>query len=151
MSNKRSRWINVLVGFQFCYVLVLLALPVYLLALALKSGVQNGFHPTETTKGLSLAAAIVGIPGVFALVAWIGLWKQKLWGWWLSIVIDLALVAIFAYSVIDDGWKDIDWEVVGLTAIAILPVIGLLLPKVRRFYWSGAGSSPLPEIAAAPQ
>lgn len=147
MTEKRSGWITGVVVLQFVYVLLLLALPIYLMFLAGKFGVRNGFRPTEET---TIAAAIVGFPGFFALVAWLGLWRKKLWGWWLSIVTDLGLVTMFVYSLIDDGWKDIDWDVVVLTGITLVPVIGLLLPRVRRFYWGRDGSSAAPVIEAVP-
>jgi hypothetical protein len=151
MNNKRSGWITVVVVLQFVYVLLLLVLPIYLMFLAGKFGVRNGFRPTEETKGLTIAAAIVGFPGFFALVGWLGLWRKKLWGWWLSVATDLGLVAMFVYSLIDDGWKDIDWDVVVLTGITLVPVIGLLLPRVKRFYWGSGGSSAAPPVVVVPR
>lgn len=146
MNTKRSGWIAGVVVAQLLYGLLLLALPVYLLVLTRTSEVRNGAHAAEEISGLRIAAAIVGCPAIVLLVAWIGLWKEKLWGWWLTVLADLGLVAIFVYSLIDDGWKNIDREVATLAVIAMVPVIWLLLPKVRRFYWrSGATQSVNPQ------
>ena len=135
MGTKRSGWITGVVVAQLLYGLLLLALPVYLLVLTRTLAVRNGANAGDEISGLRIAAAIVGSPAIVVLVAWIGLWKEKLWGWWLTVLADLGLVAIFMYSLIDDGWKNIDGEVATLTVIAMVPVIWLLLPKVRRFYW----------------
>jgi uncharacterized membrane protein (DUF2068 family) len=137
MNPKRSGWITGVIVLQLLDALMLLALPLYLLALTRTSAVLNGANAAEEISGLKTAAAVVGSPAVLALVAWIGLWQEKLWGWWLAIFTDLGLVGLFVYSLIDDGWKNIDGQVATLSVVAMVPVIWLLLPKVRRFYWRG--------------
>jgi uncharacterized membrane protein (DUF2068 family) len=140
MNAKRSGWISGGIVVQLLYTLMLLALPLYLLALSGTSAVRNGVGAAEEVSGLRIAAAVVGSPAVLALIAWVGLWREKLWGWWLAIFTDLGLVGLFVYSLIDDGWKNIDGEVATLTVIAMVPVIWLLLPKVRRFYWGSSAT-----------
>src|SRR5882672_10395154 len=135
MSTKRSGWITVVLVLQFLYVLVMLALPVYLLVLTRTSETRSGPDAAEEISGLRIAAAVVGAPALVALVAWFGLWKGKLWGWWLTVSTDLGLAGVFVYSLIDDGWKNVEWDVVALTFVALVPVVYLLLPKVRKFYW----------------
>jgi hypothetical protein len=135
MGTTRSSWITGVVLLQLLYVLVLLALPVYLLILTRMPETRNGHDPAGTIYGLKIAAVVLGGPALVALAAWFGLWKGKRWGWWLTILTDAAFVAAFAYSIIDDGWKNIDWAVVVLTLIAVVPVVYLLLPQVRKFYW----------------
>jgi len=142
---KRSSWITGVVVLQLFYVLMLLALPVYLLVLTRTSAVRNAPGAAEDISGLKIGAAMLGGPALVVLAAWIGLWKEKLWGWWLTVLIDLGLVGVFVYSLIDDGWRNIDWAVVVLALISLVPVIFLLVPKVRRFYWRG-GASELPPI-----
>jgi hypothetical protein len=135
MSTKRSGWITGVVVLQLLYALMLLALPVYLLILTRTSEIRSGHDASADIAGLKIAAAVLGGPALVALVAWIGLWKGKLWGWWLSMFMDLGFVGMFVYSLVDDGWHNIDWAVVVLSVIAVVPVVYLLLPQVRRFYW----------------
>jgi hypothetical protein len=135
MSAKRPVWITGVVVLQVFYTLMLLALPVYLLVLTRTSETRSGPGAAANISGLKVAAAALGVPALVGLVAWIGLWKGKLWGWWLTTLTDLGLVGIVVYSLIDDGWHNIDWSVVTLSAMALVPVICLLLPRVRRFYW----------------
>jgi hypothetical protein len=137
MSARRSGWITGVVVLQLLYTLMLLVLPVYLLVLSRTEATGNGPDAAGEVYGLRIAAAVVGLPALAALGAWIGLWKDKLWGWWLTVIVDLGLAGVFAYSLIDDGWHNIDWDVAGLAAVAAVPVVYLLLPKVRKFYWDG--------------
>jgi hypothetical protein len=150
MSTKRSGWITGVVVLQFLYVLVMLALPVYLLVLTRTSETRSGPDAAEEISGLRIAAAVVGAPALVALVAWFGLWKGKLWGWWLTVLTDLGLVGDFVYSLIDDGWKNVEWDVVALTLVGVLPVIYLLLPEVRKFYWRGSGDELQPAAVPLP-
>lgn len=140
MSPKRFGWITGVVVLQFLYSLIMLALPVYLLVLTRASETRSSPDASEEISGLRVAAAVVGAPALLALVAWFGLWKEKLWGWWLTVLTDLGLVVIFGYSLIDDGWKNIDRDVVILTVFAMVPVVYLLLPGVRKFYWRVRGT-----------
>jgi len=135
MNPKRSGWITGVVALQLLYTFAVLALPVYLLILTRAPETRNGPDAAEEVAGLRIAAAVVGGPAVVALIAWFGLWRGKLWGWCLTVLMDLGLVGVFVFSLIDDGRNNIDGVVVALTASAIVTVVYLLLPKVRRFYW----------------
>jgi uncharacterized membrane protein (DUF2068 family) len=129
----------------------MLALPVYLLVLTGTSETRSSPDAAGEIFGLRIAAAVVGAPALVAMVAWFGLWKGKLWGWWLTLLTDLGLVGVFVYSLIDDGWKHVDWEVVALTVLALVPVVYLLLPLVRKSYWRGKGrESPPATVPLSP-
>ncbi len=81
-----------------------------------------------TTRSLALNVVVL-----VALVGWFGLMRKKLWGWWLALLTDAAVLCMFIYSMIDDGWR-IDWDMATFSALsAILPTL-LLLPAVRKFY-----------------
>jgi hypothetical protein len=136
MGTQRSSWITGVVLLQLLYVLVLLALPAYLLVLTRMPETRNGHDPAGNIYGLKIAAAVLGIPALVALTAWFGLWKGRRWGWGLTVLADVAFVGAFIYSIVDDGWRNLDWAVVVLTLIAAVPVVYLLLPQVRKFYWS---------------
>ncbi|MGA8502898.1 MAG: DUF2127 domain-containing protein [Candidatus Sulfotelmatobacter sp.] len=137
MGMKRSGWITGAVVLQLLYTLMMLALPVYLLVLTRASETRSGPDAQASIAGLKIAAAVLLGPALVALAGWIGLWKEKLWGWWLTVLTDLGLVALLVYSMMDDGWHNIEWDVVVLSVIPLVLVIHLLLPKVRRFYWKG--------------
>jgi uncharacterized membrane protein (DUF2068 family) len=119
-----------IVALQFLYALMLLALAIYLISETL-----DGPNAQASIVGLEIAAAVIGGPALVALVGCIGLWKEKLWGWWLTVVADLGLVAVLVYSMMDDGWHNVEWDVVVLSVIPLLVVVCLLLPPVRRLYW----------------
>jgi len=143
MSTKRSGWISGAVGLQLLYVLAMLALSVYLLALTRMSATRFDPDAAAQITGLEIAAAVVACPAAVAFIAWFGLRKEKPWGWWLSVLTDMGLAGIFVYSMIDDGWKNVDWDVAVLTLIAIVPVVYLFLPQVRRCYRrAGRGIAP---------
>jgi len=135
MDMKRSGWITGVILLQFLYALMLVALPVYLLVLTRASQTRSAPDAADEISGLKIGAAVLGGPAIATMVAWVGLWKGKRWGWWLTVLTDVALVGVFVYSLIDEGWKNIDWDMVVLTVIAVAPVIYLLLPRVRKFYW----------------
>lgn len=95
--------------------------------------VAPGPKATATIWGLKLAAEIIGPLVAIVHASSYGVWKAKQWGWRLALVADLALSGIFIYSLINDGWKNIDWSVVVLAAASMMPLPFLLLPSVRKF------------------
>jgi hypothetical protein len=133
--TKESGWVMGAVVVQFLWALVLLVLPAYLLLLTRSSAILREPDATQAIAGLKIAAAILGLPALVAAAAWIGLLKRKLWGWWLGLAGDFAIVGLLAYSTLDDGWRSPDWELAGLTVAAAVPLVFLLLPIVRKAYW----------------
>jgi uncharacterized membrane protein (DUF2068 family) len=133
--TRDSGWVTGAIVMQFLWAFVLLALPAYLLLLTRSSAILSEQDATEAISGLRIAAAILVLPAIAAAVAWFGLWKRKLWGWWVGLAGDLGIVAMLVYSVLDDGLHNPDWEMVGLTITAVVPLAFLLLPAVRRSYW----------------
>jgi uncharacterized membrane protein (DUF2068 family) len=78
----------------------------------------------------------MALPALFAMASSYGLWKRKLWGWWLALFSNTALLGILIYGMTDEN--TIDWEMAGATVVsAILPIL-LLLPVVRKSYWQAA-------------
>jgi uncharacterized membrane protein (DUF2068 family) len=133
--TRDSGWVTGAIVMQFLWAFVLLALPAYLLLLTRSSAILSEQDAAEAISGLRIAAAILVLPAIVAAVAWFGLWKRKLWGWWVGLAGDLGIVAMLVYSVLDDGLRKPDWEMVGLTMTAVVPLTFLLLPAVRRSYW----------------
>ena len=97
----------------------------------------------EVSAGLNIGATVLLLPALVAIAAWYGLWKGTVWGWWLALLADFVLLAMFIFSMVDDGLANIDWVMAGVTVTsAIIPVF-LLIPVVRRFYWRSQRSPEL--------
>jgi hypothetical protein len=86
---KRSGWVTGFVVMQAVWTLALIALPVYLLFLARSPAILNGADGKDAAYGLKIGAAVVAVPALSAIVLSYGLWKEKLWGWWLGLLSNL--------------------------------------------------------------
>ena len=100
--------------------------------------VTPGAKAAAVIWGLKVAVAVLFPPAIIVFISAYGMWKSKKWGWWLGLLSDLALSGLFVYSLVDDGWKNLDWSVLLLMAASMAPLPLLLLSRVRRFY-SGVG------------
>ena len=127
---KRSGWISFVVVVQLLYTLFLILFPIYLLILV------SGW-------GAVFVSAVIGGPGILALIGWFGLRKGKLWGWSVSLCADLAMFGILVYSLIDDGWHNIDREMVGMTVLTAIISAALFMPSVRKQYWQRVATQPI--------
>jgi hypothetical protein len=125
---KRSGWITGTIVVQALWAVALVALTVFLLVLARRTD-------PEVSSGLKIGAMVLTVPALLATVSWYGLWKETLWGWWLALLTDIALMAMFIYSMVDDGLENIDWAMAGVTVTSATVPVFLLIPAVRRFYW----------------
>ena len=139
---KRSGWVTGVIVVQFVCGAVLFGTCVLLLFLMRRPEASQGApNPGASVQALKLAVAILT---PLALVTVVGAWelaKRRLWGWWLALLTDLGLLAIFVYSMIDHGPSNIDWDMFGFTAGTFVLVAWLLVPSVRRFYWANAAGS----------
>jgi uncharacterized membrane protein (DUF2068 family) len=132
---KRSGWA---VGATVLHVLggaFLLGTSSYLWLLTLSSEIRHEANAADTVRGLRIAAGVLSLPGIFVIMGAFGLWKTKLWGWWMALIVDLSWSSVLLYSLIDDGWANIDNEVLALFAISVFPVLFLVLPSVRKSFW----------------
>lgn len=124
---------------QALWTLALIALPIYLLILTRSQSILSGPAPKESIYGLKVGAAVIAVPAVFAIVSTFGLWKKKLWGWWLALLSNAFVLVMLIYSMTDEN--TLDWDMFGVTVIsAVLPIL-LLLPLVRNFYWHAPESA----------
>jgi uncharacterized membrane protein (DUF2068 family) len=123
---------------QLLLALGLVGLGVFVYSLKNSPEILMEQDSASAVHGLMLGAAVLGVPGLVLLVGEWGLWKNKRWGWWLSLFVNLAIVGVLIWGLVDDGLSGIDWEAVGITVAFLLVPILLLLPKVRRSYWPGA-------------
>lgn len=134
VTEKRPAAVTGVTLLQFLLGFLWLGITLYLLFLSRSAGMKQ--RPTAAILDLEIAAAILAPGAVFGLMAAYALRKDKVWGWWLSLFINAAFAAMLAYSMMDEGWDDLDPTMVGFALLSLLPVILLFLPVVRRFYWS---------------
>jgi uncharacterized membrane protein (DUF2068 family) len=133
MGMKRSALLASVALMQLLLGVLFSGVCIFLLSLIPE--VIPGRNAAAAIWGLKVAAAIIGPLAVLVLASLYGVWKGKRWGWWLALVGDAALGGILVYSLIDDGWKNVDWTVVVLMAVPMVALVFLLLPKVRGVYW----------------
>ena len=110
---KRSGWVTGTIVMQLLWALALTVLFVYLIVLAHTAAVRNGPGGAEAAWGLKIAALIMFLPALMAIISGYGLWKHKLWGWWLAVLANLVVTSILFYSMIDDGWSHLDLDFAG--------------------------------------
>ena len=91
--------------------------------------------PRGAVWGLEVAVGIVAPIALLGLAGAYGTLRNQLWGWCVALLADLAALLMLVYGMIDDGWRDIDPALVSITAASAAPMVLLLLPGVRRFYW----------------
>ena len=127
---NRSGWISFVIVVQLLYSLLLIAFPIYWLALG------DGW-------GMIIASAALGGPGIVAFSGWLGLRKGKLWGWSVALFADLAMLVILLFSQVSDGWHNLDWEMVGMTVLTGIISAAFFVPAVRRSYWQGVVTQPV--------
>ena len=133
-AAKRPAIVTVVTLLQFLLGFLWLGITAYLLFISRSPETRQGSDPATAILGLEIAAAIVAPGAILGLIAAYALGKDKIWGWWLSFITNGAFVSMLIYSMIDDGWDNLDPQMVGITLLSLLPVILLLLPSVREFY-----------------
>jgi len=138
---KRSPLVSIVNVLQLLLGLALAVLAIYLLMLTRSPQTLADPDPVGTVHGLLIGAAVLGIPALITLIGVFGLWKRRFWGWVLSLATDVGTLAVLLYSMIDEG----DWEgsEISLVAGCVVPVVLLLLPVVRKFYWNATATTNL--------
>jgi len=116
--------------------LMLAGITIYLIVLTKSKETLAEPDAADAVRGLLIGALVIGIPAVITLIAVVGLWKGRLWGWVLSLATDVGMVAVLVYSMIDDN--EIDAEMLVLTLGFVVPLVLLLLPVVRKFFWTSS-------------
>jgi uncharacterized membrane protein (DUF2068 family) len=141
---KRAGWVTGATVAQVLLGLLLCGTSLFLLSLIRSPEIKQGDSAAQAILGIKIAAGLIAPLGLLVLAGAYGLWKDKLWGWWLALLADLGLFSVFVYSLIDDGWNSMEWDTVVFTILPLVPIVFLLLPPVRRFYWRSGPSQVLP-------
>jgi hypothetical protein len=99
----------------------------------------------NAAEGFSIGAmfCVLAAFGMASFGAGIGLWRLRLWGQWLAVVIFALWVAALSYAWYDDDW-DTDLLAVLIPFIVIFAVH--LLPTVWRAFRSAKLESPASTI-----
>ena len=118
--------------------LVLAGLTFYLLALTRSRETLAEPDAADTVHGLLIGAVVLGVPALITLVAAWSLWKQRFWGWALSLATDVGMLAVLVYNIV--GESDRDGGEMALGGGFVVSTVLLLLPTVRKFYWNAAGT-----------
>jgi len=142
---NRSTLVTCVVLYQLVVALGLLAISVLLVWLTRTQETLKGPDATEAVAGMKVASVVVTIPAVILLIAVFGMWKCRLWGWWLALLTGVAMVRTILFGTIDEGWSYIERDDIVGVAICLVSPILLLLPKVRNFYRAGSGAALSPE------
>lgn len=140
---KRPVLITTVAILQFLLALVMAGTTIYLLWLAHSPKILAEPDGADAAHGLTIGAIATGIPTAISGISFWGLWKSKRWGWWLALVMNVIILATLAYGMVDENSVDME-EIVVTLCFMILPIF-LLLPKVRKFYWTG----PVPRVEAS--
>jgi len=140
-NMKRSPLITILNVLQSFLGLVLAGLTVYLLALTRSRETLADPDAAETVHGLLIGAVVLGVPALITLIASWGLWKRRFWGWALSLATDVGVLAVFVYNVV--GENDREGDEFALAASFVVPIVLLLLPVVRKFFWNAGTTANL--------
>ncbi len=130
---KRSPLITAVNVMQLLLGLLYTGLTIYLLVLTRSREILAGLDASDTVYGLRIGALVLGVPALLTLIGVWGLWKRQLWGWVLSVATDVVVLAVLVYSVIDENNREGDE--IALALGFVIPVVLLLLPRVRTFYW----------------
>jgi uncharacterized membrane protein (DUF2068 family) len=138
---KRSPLITSANVLQLLLGLLLAGLTIYILASTRSRETLADPDAADTVHGLLIGAAVLGVPALITLIAAWGLWKRRFWGWVLSLATDVGMLAVLAYEVI--GENDRDGDEITLAAGFVVPIVLLLLPVVRKFYWNPATNTNL--------
>lgn len=137
VMNKvpQSSWITGTKVVQLSVAASWLGVVVFLLWLIRAPETRQVPDPRAAVWGLEVAVGIVAPIALLGLAGAYGTTRNRLWGWWVALLVDLAAVLMLVFGMIDDGWKNIDPALVSITAASAAPIVLLLLPGVRRFYW----------------
>jgi uncharacterized membrane protein (DUF2068 family) len=132
---KRAGWVTGVTVIQLLLALTLAGVTIYLLVLARSPAILNLKDGADAAHGLRIAAGICGPLALIYFVSVYGLWRDKLWGWWLGFLLNLAAAGTLVYSVIDDGWSQSDATDIALPVVFIVLLVLFLIPAVRRHHW----------------
>ncbi len=112
---------------QSALALVLTAITGAILALTWNARGSSKF------AGLAIGACLFGALALAAIIGATGLWKGLKWAWWLTLIGNVAGLAIFAWEAINTRVPPDPEEIAFIVSFAVLVGLGLL-PAMRRYF-----------------
>jgi hypothetical protein len=97
------------------------------------TGVREAFA-AAARPSLPFVVGVIAI-GLLAAFGAIGMWRGRLWGWLLALLVDLGTAIGTAYYIIEDYSYFTTADIALGVSIAAVPLGWLVLPNVRDFYW----------------
>jgi uncharacterized membrane protein len=79
-----------------------------------------------------LLAFVTFVSGAFELVLVYGLWKLKLWAWWLGVIVHILLAVLAAAYIF--RMSGLPEPVRYIVVLLVLSAVCLLLPEVRQAF-----------------
>lgn len=135
---KRSVLVTAIAVLQSLLTLVLAGVTIYLVWLAHSPNILAEPDAADASHGLMIGAKVIAGPAIVSCISSWGLWKNKRWGWWLALVMHVIIFATLAYGTLNENSIDTE-EIVVTLCFLVVPIL-LLLPRVRKAYWSSAAS-----------
>jgi hypothetical protein len=132
---RRSGWVTGATLLHASEGVFFLGISLYLWLLTFSAEIKHGAEAADTVHGLKIAAGVLTLPGILVIIGAYGLWKSKLWAWWFALMVDVGWSSVLLYSLIDDGWANLDVAVLALFAISTFLMLFLALPSPRKYYW----------------
>jgi hypothetical protein len=94
VTVKRPVAVTSVTLLQYLLGLLWLSMTIYLFFISRSAEMKQGSDSAAGIRGLEIAATVVSPVAVFGLMAAYALGKGKLWGWWLSLIINAAVAVL---------------------------------------------------------
>jgi hypothetical protein len=82
-----------------------LGICIFLLLVIRSPHVKPGVDASVVIRGLKVATAALRPVALLFLAGFVGIWPDKLRGWWLAAMADLMVIGILIYNWVDEGWE----------------------------------------------
>jgi hypothetical protein len=130
---RRPRLATATAVLHFAMALACIAIAVYLLILTRSPEILNDKDAADAVHGLKIGAAVVGPVAIPYILIGIGVWKGRIWGWIVGLILNVLAVAVFIEDSVSE--RRIDWDDMSVAAIFVVLLVPLLLPPVWRWCW----------------
>jgi uncharacterized membrane protein (DUF2068 family) len=141
-GTKRPMMVTTVVIVHLLVTLGIMAIILYLLWLTRSPELLQESDAADPIHGLKIGAMVLAIPVTLLAPGIYGLWKRRVWGWWLAMVAGVGMASVFLYSAVDDGWRRLEADDAAVTGVFMILPLLLLLPGVRKYYRKHQGDPP---------
>jgi hypothetical protein len=139
---KRPAVVTAVIVIHLLAALALIGLSLYLLWLARSPETLGEQDAASAVQGLKIGAMVLAIPALLWMPGAYGMWKHRVWGWWLTLITGMGTASVLLYSAIDDGWHQLEADAAAVTTLFVILPLLLLFPQVRKYYRKPQGDPP---------